>query len=511
MNIIAHFSKILFAVTAFSVGLQAFPSAATPYVIDPESVITRVPKSFLGLSIEYFDLANFIQNPKGEPNYIFVQMLHNLTPNGNGAPLLRIGGSSTDSSWYNPKGQATKPAGITFDITKKLAESIRSIHLLTASKFILGLNMAQDNPNIAIDWANAAFDIITKDDIIGFEIGNEPDLYGIAVYPGGQFLNGSNQPIARPTSWSFNDFLTDFNTFSSALNDALPRAHLIGQVYANYVSTPPAPFFLGSQATFLQNQGLRVRALSQHIYPLNGCTGTPSVADLLAATSSDDVAQVIATYANQGKPFYISELNSATCGGVSGVSNAFASALWGADILFELLQAGVRGVQVTTSSTELFTPFKIVTTGNKQHLTVNPLYYGMLLFAEGTAHNGKLVTVTPPGGFDPNLKIWATVDHKMVLRVVVINKNIGTAGSAVTLHVPDSHHRGRLTYLLAPNNNPSAQTAITFEGRTFDGSEGGRIQGKLEKVTVIPGKGGYYSFTVPYCSAALLEVALLDD
>jgi hypothetical protein len=47
-----------------------------------------------------------------------------------------------------------------------------------------------------------------------------------------------------------------------------------------------------------------------------------------------------------GLPFRLTELNSVTCGGRLGVSDAFATALWAPDALSALLQTGVDGVNV---------------------------------------------------------------------------------------------------------------------------------------------------------------------
>ena len=42
----------------------------------------------------------------------------------------------------------------------------------------------------------------------------------------------------------------------------------------------------------------------------------------------------------------MTELNSVTCGGLRGVSDSFATALWAPDALFEMLRAGVDGVNI---------------------------------------------------------------------------------------------------------------------------------------------------------------------
>ena len=57
---------------------------------------------------------------------------------------------------------------------------------------------------------------------------------------------------------------------------------------------------------------------------------------------------LVAVAASHGASVRVSEINSAICGGLRGVSDTFASALWGADVLFGLAAEGVRNVDFHT-------------------------------------------------------------------------------------------------------------------------------------------------------------------
>jgi hypothetical protein len=89
-----------------------------------------------------------------------------------------------------------------------------------------------------------------------------------------------------------------------------------------------------------------VRSFGEHSYPQSACGGSATHLDILMSHSG------IVSYTKQyrseatvahsvGKPYFLSETNSATCGG-GGISSTFGAALW---IVDYVLQAMVNGVQ----------------------------------------------------------------------------------------------------------------------------------------------------------------------
>jgi hypothetical protein len=77
---------------------------------------------------------------------------------------------------------------------------------------------------------------------------------------------------------------------------------------------------------------------------------SPTIARLLSENALAVVAQIVRAAVRLGHrarlAFRMTELNSVTCGGLAGVSDTFVTALWAPDALFELLLAGVDGVNV---------------------------------------------------------------------------------------------------------------------------------------------------------------------
>ena len=106
----------------------------------------------------------------------------------------------------------------------------------------------------------------------------------------------------------------------------------------------------------LDRERARVGALTAHFYPLDRCEDRRDpdelIEQLLSPQSSRALTATLAPVVDEarrrGLAVRVSEVNSAVCGGVSGVSDTFASALWLADALFALLAAGADEVNVTS-------------------------------------------------------------------------------------------------------------------------------------------------------------------
>ena len=94
-----------------------------------------------------------------------------------------------------------------------------------------------------------------------------------------------------------------------------------------------------------------------------------------------------------GLPLKLTELNSVTCGGRPGVSNTFATALWAPDALFELLRVGVNAASIHVREYAINSAFVF----NKNGLTANPLFYGMIMFSKmlGRDANSSRWNCTP--------------------------------------------------------------------------------------------------------------------
>lgn len=485
----------------------SFASVAT---ISPGGGGARVPASFLGFSFEYDGLARWEGLRAGPVDPVLVRLVRDLGGAGRGAPVLRVGGNSTDVSWWNPTG-ARRPAGVRYDITRRWLQRTSNLLKATGSRVILGLNFAGRGTSIGSAWARAASAGMPRGSIQAFEVGNEPDLYGIVpLYQ----THGSSQSgperynrYGRPPGYGFARYRAEFGRFAARVRRAVPRARLAGPGFAT-------SRWMGGLTRFVGERRPRLSLLTYHRYPLRPChlrpsaTQYPTIPHLLSEASSRGLADQVAGYASlahrSGVPFRVDEMNSVSCGGTRGVGNSFASALWATDTLFELVRVGAAGVNFHGRTHTFYSPFyfrRERKAARRWLAQVSPVYYGILLFARATPNGASIHPVrTSTSG---NLKVWATLDRSRTLRVVLINKE-RYASSPVRLLMPGAQRPGELQRLLAPS--VQAREGISLAGQTFGRvtSTGGLVGPRLNET--IQGDKGTYTVPMPPASAALLTI-----
>jgi hypothetical protein len=484
---------------------------ATPDITDPDEVFeTRtvsttagapIPRSFAGFSMEYWSTKNYIGGTR--PNPIFATLVRTLAESGNGAPTIRLGGNSADESWWNPAG-ALRPPGVGNDVTPVSLGVLAQWAGLTRTPLVLGLNLALDDPANAAAYAQAAAQSLPPGTLAGLEIGNEPDLY---TRPR-TFVVGTRRltrGLRRPPAYGYADYRAEAERFRTAIAAAAPGVPMAEGGFATSA-------WEDHMDDVLSEGGPGPRAFSAHTYALHTCDRRRarraiSYARSLLGPSAfappvARMAQLAAVAQTHGATFRVSETNSANCGGVRGASDSMASALWSADLLFALADAGVRSVNFHTFKGALYSPVDFTMTKGHFSARVKPLFYGMLLFSRANPQGARLLP-TGPNPTTARLKTWATVDPFGTRRVVVINKDTRKTHT-VSLRVPGGAARARVRRLTAPK--ATATRGITFAGRgwgdaTFDGKLRGRA--KVERVAR---RSGAFKVAVPPASAALVTV-----
>jgi hypothetical protein len=382
--------------------------------------------------MEYFGFGH-----DGAAGPLLARLLGGLA-SGGGPPTLRIGGRTSDASWWNP-AHLPRPPGIAFDITPRWLAQLSALVRVTHAHVLLGLNLAAGQPELAAAWAGAAARGLPAGTLAGFEIGNEPDLYGhIAWYratsPGTLLASpASGKRYARGPHYGLPSFTAEFLRYAAAVRGAVPGAGFTGPGFSTRRWMPQLPRFLDASNRLLI-------AATYHRYPLRTCHRPPqsaTIAHLLAARSSRGLAQALAPYVAQaharGLPFWVDELNSVACGGRRGVSDTFASALWGLDTLFELARAGVDRVDVHTRPDTSYSPFKLVRAHGRWIAHVAPLYDALSLFAQLAPARTRLARVRVATRF--NVTAWVLAGPGRMLRVVVIDKDPRAHG-VLRLRVP---------------------------------------------------------------------------
>jgi hypothetical protein len=482
--------------------------ADPPHPGDPKVSVTvgrrpvaaPIPSGFLGFSFEFQGVRSYTGTNPAQVNPVLVQLIRNLTPGQ--APVLRIGGNSTDVAYVTGPGVKRLPY-VGYHLTPSWMATTGALAKATGARMIMGLNLAANDP--ALDAAEVR-DYVTalpEDSIAAVEIGNEPNIYNkITVY---HAASGAPVP-ARPRSFGYAQFRGQFGAIARR---TLPLK-LAGPALAVGPTAGPGSW-VDSVSDLLRRQP-RLTTMTVHRYPLRNCFVPPSspqyptIAHLLSSYSTVTLAanleRWIALAHAQGRGLRVDELNSVACRGKAGVSDTFASALWVTDALFSLARAGVNGVNLHTLPDAAYELFAFSHRGGRWQARVRPVYYGLQLFAQAAPPGARLLSVSRRGA-DAGLSVWATraPDHR--LRVVVINKS-RSRRRTVTVRLPaGAGTTATVERMLAPS--AAAKKGVSLGARSYGATtQTGQLRpAEVEPATVARGR---VTLSVPRASAALVTV-----
>ena len=460
-------------------------------VIGPGAHLLPVPRSYLGLSTEYRELPSFERRLQ-----IFERVLAMLHVPGDGPLLLRIGGDSADHSFWDPTGGPLPSWAVR--LSGAWLAPMRRLVKREAVRLILDLNLVTGSPLMAARWVAAARRDLPRHAIAGLEVGNEPDIYSRLYWQAIVSRRVPGEP-ALPATLSAAGYVRDFRAYAQALERVAPDVPVLGPAVANPVRDR------GWVSKLIYGARSELAVVSAHRYPYSACARAnwrayPTIPRLLSERASAGMAKTLAPVIGlahrAGLPFRLTELNSVTCGGRPGVSDAFATALWAPDALFELLHSGVDGVNVHVRADAVNGAFAFGRTG----LEVRPLLYGLVMFNRTLGRNPELVGRTLYGGHGVDLKVWASRAAGRILHVLLIDKS--NRAVQVVLRLPGIGV-AKVQRLLAPAVD--SRSGVTLAGQTL--SPTGRWLGRRITQALQPQTGGY-QVALPRFSAAVLSVRL---
>jgi hypothetical protein len=457
--------------------------------VSPGADTMSVPASYFGISTEYWALPLFERDMP-----VFEHVLSLLHVPGNGPLVLRIGGDSADHSFWSPKPRRM-PAWA-FAVTPTFLHRLRSLVRRDHVRLIVDLNLVTDSPLTAATWARAAETSLPRGSIVGFEVGNEPDIYNRPYW----VATVSRSPLeARPLPPDLtpDSYVDDFKAYAQVLGEGAPDVPLIGPAVAHPVAG------LDWIRTLIGDERPELGEVSGHLYPYSACVrpwshAYPTIARVLSRQASaglaKHVAAAVAVAHDAGLPFRLTELNSVTCGGKAGVSDTFATALWAPDALFTLMRAGVNGVNLHVRPDAINAAFSVTRRG----LDAHPLLYGLLMFARTLGPDARLVRLHLVAPRSLNLSAWAVELAGRELHVLVIDKSGRSA--RIELHLPATGP-ATVERLLAPAAR--SRSGVTLDGQHL--GPNGRWTGTPQTETITRNRGGY-ELTMPRLSAALVAV-----
>jgi hypothetical protein len=456
--------------------------------VGPTPAGKPIGPGYVGVSMEFSAVHAYTGRDPSHVNPVLVQLLRQLAPGQ--SPVIRIGGNSSDRSWWPIRG-VIPPGGVAYTITRDWLETTHALAAALNAHLILGVNLAAGRPALAAAEARAYLGAIGRQYIDSIEVGNEPDVYGQFVWyraPDGKVF------FARTKSYSLSDYERDFAHWQAAL----PTVPLAGPALAETTWLNGLPSFL--------DRASHLSLVTVHRYPLRGCIHDPtsplfaSIPNLLADSSSSGLAQEVApsvAVANtHGLPLRLDEINSVSCSGATRVSDTFASALWALDMLFNMASVGIDGVNFHTFPGARYALFSFSHSAGGWSAFVLPEYYGMLMFTQAAPPGAQLLPVSAPSG---PLKVWATKTPSGQVHVVLINKSL-TDSTSVSVSVPGASSAS-VEWMQAPSASSNSGVTIggqSFGNRTTTGTLGPMQTGTLSALL------GTYTIDVPPASAVML-------
>ena len=446
------------------------------------TVRRQVPNPYVGFSVEWPELAAY------EANGSAFARLIGLLSVAHQPVSLRIGGETADSTYW-PTTTSRLPSKA-YVANSDYFATLGQLARATPLSLMVDLNLAARSPAMAQTVGRALRRWLPPASVGGFEIGNEPDLYQ-AGYVGTMHISpGDGSPFDWALGYDANAYAGDFARYVRAVRSVWPNVRYAG------------PAQCSGQTDYVLAT-LRTRTMSTltlHRYEFNARAGLfspnyPTQAKYLSAADSRGFAAkdrwFVSTAHQAGIPVKLTEF-SAAVGEAPGLTNSFATALWGANTLFDLLAQGMDGVNVHLRLKYLNSP---VTASPSGGLSANPLYYGMLLVARTLGPGATLMNMATTAA-PQDLSVWGVRDIHGTLRVLLVNTS---AGDVVVKNRLGMRGDGTVVRLTAAS--PSATTDLQFAGRTLNSAGQWIGAGRVERVS---GPSGVFTVSVPRYSAALL-------
>jgi hypothetical protein len=451
------------------------PTGPLRISVDRAPLTPPLPEGFVGVALETSTIPQWVGSATtaAQVNPVLVQLLRNLNPVG--SPSIRIGGQSTDRSWW-PVPNLSVPVGVTYALGTSWARAAALLAQRLDAQYVMSVNLEADSPRISQYEADELLRAIGPRYIKDFEIGNEPDLYThtpwYRVKQGKQvpwYIRVGTPYFARPAGFNEADFLAEWKETLPFMPAGVPIA---GPDTANAQWIRPFSTLLG--------QTRRIGMLDSHAYALFNCVSDPanpkypSIPHLLELSAATRIVQGAGEFLplarHAGIPFRIDEMGSVSCDGHAGVSNAFASALWVTDALFEAARAGVSGVNLHSFPNSDNGLFDLLDTPTGWIGDVHPIYYGALMFAQADPEGARILEIPSPA--PSTLRIWATIGADHRVRVLIIN--VGSH-QLVTIHAPKGFgtRDASVERLLAPS--VSAVSGETIGGQTLQNTATGAV------------------------------------
>jgi hypothetical protein len=286
----------------------------------------------VGLSFEYPVLAADLGSGPCPPPALVAELTRL------GSPPLALGGASQDLTAPTgalPGSPSSWETSTLYTLTAPFWSQLHCLLSATREPLTVGINAKTGAPAWAGQIVAGAQAAATNG--LEFSLGNEPDRYVLPNYPSLGERFSEQEDIA-------------------AENIYLQLAGSLQQATGSYPLIGPEL----SDARHWQRQlpsiiaRLHEQTVGVHLYAFSACKNPraatiPGLLSPRAAEAPRQLAWVVADASAAGIPAIISESNSISCGGIRGVSDSPAAAVWAVRFVLSALKTGFRQVRIHLS------------------------------------------------------------------------------------------------------------------------------------------------------------------
>ncbi|KAJ4485502.1 hypothetical protein J3R30DRAFT_1367050 [Lentinula aciculospora] len=394
-----------------------------------------VASNFFGISFELSFMNEYFGNDTDtipQPMLNYLSEIRSRT--GSNDVRIRIGGNSGDVSTYvpsqtspmliltdpnaNSNNQPVNYGPMLWEVMQKVSEEVNGV------QYLIGLTINTTNTDSVV--AGDAAEILGGH-LDAMLLGNEPDLYT---------AHGQRPSVSN---YTVDDYIGEY---SAALQDISNTT--AGNLTNGHNVAGPTVCCSWDLATLLEQGYLSnftnvLKYITLQHYPQNNCFGSyqyqldyytqhGNLVDL-AAWQKPGIDIITSNTTADAPRMLMSEFNSASCGGISGISDTFAvGTLWSIDYALQLASIGYTAAYIHTReqgiSYNLVTPPNLseVNTGS---WTTDPPFYALIVTAEILASSNGSIVADLNASTDANATIGAyaiyDATNSSLNRVAVFN------------------------------------------------------------------------------------------
>jgi len=447
-------------------------------VLNPLAPGRPVPAGFLGLSFEAQALGQL--SPLGERGDL-VRLLRSLGPG-----VLRFGGITADENVAWTDSVTPKPEWASSTIGPAQMHGLGVLARRSGWGVLLTVGMAHYEPQAAAREVAAAHAALGRM-LVGVEIGNEPDAYGRHGF--------------RTPPWGAEEYEEQVDVYREAIDALTPGVPVAGPD----VSGSGAFAEWGNAEALAQAPAL----LTGHHYPL-GCAQIPppSIETLLSSATRGAEAHSLETYLTvsrgQDLPFRVDETGSVSCGGVAGISNTYAAALWASGYIGQAMAAGTVGVNLQGNPLNCagYTPLCASDPASLAagSLHPQPPWYALLLTRSLVGERPLPTTIVSAAS--PNLAAYGFAGPSRTRKLLLVDDE--APGSApLALRVPLGSGLGVASVLRLTGPSLAATGGLRLGGRAVSAAGSWQPPARGESAPV---HRGVLSMQLQPASAALVTV-----